>query len=434
MKDVREAVEYLHGLRSSGVKLGLENMQRLCEEYAHPHAAYPIIHVAGTNGKGSVVAMLESIFMAAGIRCAAFTSPHLMTFNERLRVDGVPISDQDLITEVTELKGKLEALQAQGHSCTFFEATNAMAFSYFRKARVEIAVIETGLGGRLDSSNVVDPLISVITSIGMDHQEWLGDTLEQIAAEKAGIIKPGKPVVVGLLQESCLEVIKKKAEVCGAEMITTEQWSSVAVDKQSMSRIVCGVGREWELSLVSQAQLQNASTVYSITRFLTDRGWKISDESVATGFKRTSWPARFQRIHSNPEVILDGAHNAAAMHDLLHTWKEFYGDLPRVVAIGCLRKKLTEEFIQALRSLLQGAFCCYHLEVQDERSAPFEEFQQVVSANPKIRVEAMDLDTLFRDLAGGSEGQPWLICGSLYLAGDVLARLSDQTFQPEING
>ncbi len=411
-------------------------MELLCRAYGSPQFAYPVIHVAGTNGKGSVVAMLESIFRQSGIRCAAFTSPHLVAFNERIRIDGQAISDVDLLTRVNELECHLNDLKPQGCEPTFFEATNALAFAYFRQAEVDIAVIETGLGGRLDSTNVVDPVVSVITSIGWDHQDLLGDTLEAIAAEKAGIIKPHRPVVLGDVSEACAAVIRGKAEASNSEVRYAGNWRSLGVNPDSVTRRVEGAGRQWELGLASHAQMSNAAVVHETIGLLQQQGMQISDEAIAAGFKQTSWPARFQRISRSgfPEIILDGAHNSNALDDLNKTWNEFYNEKPDAIAFGCLRDKLSPEFIKALEQLVSGCQRLVILPVADSRAASESELRAALAGLGQLQIEVGTVAGVIENFSTGVQSNRYLICGSLYLAGEVLAQMRSQAFQPELNG
>ncbi|MEM1156666.1 MAG: folylpolyglutamate synthase/dihydrofolate synthase family protein [Verrucomicrobiota bacterium] len=434
MQELGEAVHFLYGLRQSGVKLGLENMRRLCALYDNPHLGYPVIHIAGTNGKGSVVAMLESVCCSAGIRCAAFTSPHLQVFNERLRVNGIPITDAELVDEVSELRGRLQKLRQQGHECTFFEATNAMAFSYFSKAGVELALVEAGLGGRLDSTNVVDPMISVITSIGLDHQSMLGDTLEKIAAEKAGIIKPGRPVVAGEMTASCFEVIEAKALSGSSPLIRPQKWLNRSTDFTSMTRWIEREETRLEINLPAAAQIRNAATAYCVIEWMQGHGWQIEASDLRWGFQNIRWPARFQRIHRNPDIILDGAHNAAAVADLHQTWREFYANGPETIALGCLKEKLTPEFAGNLVRLVSNAHTVIHLPVEDKRSASCQDIQKALGSHIQINIRSAGIHAVLDQFVNSPSDRRFLIFGSLYLAGQVLSHIDHEDFQPELNG
>ncbi|MEM6885757.1 MAG: Mur ligase family protein, partial [Verrucomicrobiota bacterium] len=383
-----------------------------------------------------VVAMLESIFISAGIRCAAFTSPHLQLFNERIRVDGEHISDEELVTEVNELETHLDVLKALGHECTFFEAINAMALSYFRKKNVEIVLLETGLGGRLDSTNIVDPLISIITSIGLDHQGMLGETLEQIAAEKAGIIKPGKPVVTGEIADTCMEVIYAKATECSSEVVEVQEWQCCGVDPVLMTRQVQWKEIKLQLGLVSSAQVKNAATVYAVVEWMRQNGWSLEDAAVARGFLQVRWPGRFQRIHREPDIILDGAHNAAALDDLKITWCELYSSLPDTIAFGCLREKLTPEFCEVLVQIAAECQRIIILPVEDERTASSADIRKVLNDASGLSIESGTVRGVIDSFLHSQPEQRFLIFGSLYLTGEVLAAVEgDPTqFQPELNG
>ncbi|HEX4640285.1 MAG TPA: Mur ligase family protein, partial [Chthoniobacterales bacterium] len=280
----REALAWLYGTQRFGIKLGLENVQRLLHELKVPGKTQRIIHVAGTNGKGSVCAMIDSVCRAAGYRTGLFTSPHLVTYRERIRVNGEMITPDEVALRLTLIRDLIQAWEPHP---TFFEITTALALDHFKKRECELIVLETGLGGRLDATNALTPVVSVITPIGYDHERWLGDTLEAIAGEKAGIIKAGVPVVSARQLAAAEKVIQARAKECEAPLEFVMKLLDVPV------------------ALAGKHQQQNAAVAIAALRA---GGISVTD-AIAEGLATVEWPARFQRW--DERIVIDGAHNPA---------------------------------------------------------------------------------------------------------------------------
>ena len=280
------AVNWLFETQQRGVKLGLSNVRRLLSSLGEPQNGLRFIHVAGTNGKGSVCAMIDSVSRSAGMRTGLFTSPHLVRFNERIQIDGIPIDDQALVRGIHHIRS---LINEERHP-TFFEITTALAFDYFRAQNVDLVVLETGLGGRLDATNVVTPLVSVLTSIDLDHQKWLGQTLTEIAIEKAGIIKPGVPVVSGPQFPEVRIVL---------ERIANERSAPFSYAESPVQDLFIGLAG-------SHQRINAAIAVQAIRK----AGITFNQKALTEGLANVSWPGRFQMI--NERIILDGAHNPAA--------------------------------------------------------------------------------------------------------------------------
>jgi dihydrofolate synthase/folylpolyglutamate synthase len=299
-----EAIEFLYGLRFFGTKLGLENTRQLAALAGNPQERLRFIHVAGTNGKGSTCAMLESIYRAAGWRVGLFTSPHLVTFSERLQVNRHLIAEGEVVRLVGEMRELLKHFPPEAHP-TFFEVVTVMALRYFAEQACELVIWETGLGGRLDATNIVRPLASVITNIQLDHQQWLGETLENIAFEKAGIIKPGVPVTTAAVPGAGWEVIAQVAAQ-GESPLTT-------VGPGDLGRPPLDRAR---LSLRGEYQRFNAAVAVATVRALAGR-LAVSESELVTGLEHVYWPGRLQWV-STPgrKILLDGAHNAAGAEAL----------------------------------------------------------------------------------------------------------------------
>ncbi len=323
----REALAWLFGTQRFGIKLGLENTERLFHSLGVPAPGARIIHVAGTNGKGSVCAMLDAICRAAGYRTALFTSPHLVTFRERIQINGEMISEE----EVARGLGRIRALVADWDPHpTFFEITTALALEHFRRHEADLVILETGLGGRLDSTNATQPIVSVLTPIDYDHEKWLGDTLTEIAGEKAGIIKPGIPVVSATQPEDAATVIRARAAQCAAPLVFVRQPLE-----------------QFPIALTGPHQKENAALAVAA---LDAAGILVAPDSVEQGLAAVCWPARFQRW--DDRTVIDGAHNPAGARRLTETWQESFGDQHATVLLATLNDKDATKLCTALRPLM----------------------------------------------------------------------------------
>lgn len=328
-----ETISYLYGLRKQGIKFGLDNITRLLSELKNPHKSFPSIHVAGTNGKGSTLAIMASILQTAGVRVGLFTSPHLVSFTERMKIDGVEITESEVVQLASEIKEIVSGID--DFSPTFFEVVTAMALLYFEREGIDAAVMEVGMGGRLDATNIIAPEVSVITNIGYDHKEFLGSTIREIAYEKAGIIKSGIPVVTAHQEPEVREVIEKKAGEQQAELYIYGKDFSSTLKKEDMPGICFDyrddslVLHDLFLPLTGEHQMQNASVAMkaiellarkSICRFSLDS----SNDSFREGLKRVRWPGRLELIHEDPPIVIDGAHNPAAAIALSRTLRNLF--------------------------------------------------------------------------------------------------------------
>jgi len=288
-------------------KPGLERIQKACELFNHPEKKIPSIHIAGTNGKGSTAAMLQSILTEAGYKVGLFTSPHLVRVNERFRIGNEEISDEELEEILNSIQVKIPLSpplhKGDREHLSFFELCTLIAFLYFAKHQVDLAVIEVGLGGRLDSTNVITPLISVITEIGLDHTEVLGNSIAEIAREKAGIIKPGVPVVCGATKLVAVQVIQELAGKNKSEFFLVG-----AIHESPL---------QYSLKLLGPHQKQNAAIVLQTLKVLREKGWKVSEHSIRKGFQNLRWPGRLEIVSEDPLIILDGAHNKDGMEALV---------------------------------------------------------------------------------------------------------------------
>lgn len=300
-------LEYLYGLERFGIKPGLAVMEQMMEALGHPEQSFRSIHVTGTNGKGSTCAMMESLLRTAGYKTALYTSPHLYAFNERIRVGGMNIPDQVLLELITEIRLIVEREHVQP---TFFEFTTALAFLYFSRSKIDIAVIEVGMGGAYDATNVITPLVSVVTNVGLDHMEYLGPTTHHIAREKAGIIKEGVPVVTAEQDPDILRIFVGRAEEQHTNVIRVQD----AVRAKKISSDLTGQQVQLDsfviqLPLLGDHQIINMETAIAAIGAISAKGFVVPQESIVTGISRTSWEGRLQIVSRDPLVIIDGAHN-----------------------------------------------------------------------------------------------------------------------------
>ncbi len=338
--EYREVLQYLLKLELFGMKLGLENISRLLSALGDPHRAIRTIHVAGTNGKGSTSAILESILSNSGYRVGLYTSPHLVDFRERIRINGRLI-DQKYITDFfNDNQARFEALNP-----TFFEAVTALAFNYFRDEKVDLAIIETGLGGRLDATNVINPLVSVITNIELEHTKHLGDQISQIAFEKAGIIKSGVPVVTATKHHDARRVLRQVCQARKSKLVSIfdeTQWVIKEITSTKTEVDVFTNSQKYynlRLALPGRHQLENAVCGLIAAEFAEKDGIKLTQNGVSAGFRNVKWPGRLTQVNKEPIVILDVAHNPAAIRILWEYFNEFYKDRHIIAVFGILSDK-----------------------------------------------------------------------------------------------
>jgi dihydrofolate synthase / folylpolyglutamate synthase len=389
------ALTWLFNTQRFGIKLGLENSRRLFNALDVPQPDERIIHVAGTNGKGSVCALLDSICRAAGYRTALFTSPHLVSFRERIRVDGELISKDEVVRGLTKIR---ELVAGWEPHPTFFEIATALALDHFRNLETEIVVLETGMGGRLDATNATEPVVSVLTPIDYDHQKWLGASLTEIAREKAGIIKPAVPVVSARQLPEAEAVIRARAAECAAPLDFV---------RQPLDRL--------PIALSGTHQKQNAALALSA---LHTARIEVNDDAVARGLATVVWPARFQRW--GERTIIDGAHNPAGARILAETWRENFGDQQATIVLAVLQEKDVAGICAALGPIARRWLLP---SIRSERAlAPAELRLTIPDQAPDTPVAIMaSFATAWEEAR--RDAAPILITGSLHFAGEALAFL-----------
>lgn len=397
----REAIDWLFSTQLFGIKLGLEGPRRLLREFlAFPAHGVKVIHVAGTNGKGSTCAMIDSVARATGSRSGLFTSPHLIDFRERIQVAGHQISEKDCATGLTELRVICEDLDPHP---TFFEITLALAMRWFRQQNCDLIILETGMGGRLDATTAVPADVCVITPIGMDHQQWLGDTLEAIALEKAGILVEGKPAISASQEPAAAAVIEKQANQTRCPL----HWVEEPL-------------RGYTPALPGRHQLWNAALAVEA---LHQSGVALNADIIREGLARLNWPGRFERIRSN--IILDGAHNPQAAAALAETWQQqFRGAKPSLIFSAVATKDIGG-VLELLAPLSQRILFC---PVDSPRAIPLPELSAALPVDAPPHANHPSLSQALE--AAGEHDEPILIAGSLFLIGQARALLTQGRHQP----
>jgi dihydrofolate synthase/folylpolyglutamate synthase len=415
-----DPIDFLFSLERLGMKFGLDNIAALCRALGHPERQFASIVIAGTNGKGSVTVMVETALRAAGHRVARYTSPHLVRLEERFVVDGREVSTDELraalalvkaTTESLIQKGTLEALP------TFFECATAAAFELFRAARVDLAVLEVGLGGRLDATNVVQPIATAITSIDFDHQAQLGHTLDSIAREKAGIVKPGVPLVCGPLPEVAEQVIREICDARQAPLIRAFDVVTVAAHDRERTIDVRMKSRALErvaLSLAGRHQRNNAAVAVALLDQVSRLGFAVSDAAIRSGLTDAQWPARLERfVHDGVDVLLDAAHNPAGARALASHLEDI-GWSRATLLFGAMHDKDISGILAPLASRCETIICTTAPTPRAMSAPELAEAARRVSASVEVVPDFRD--ALHRAIA---HGRPVVAAGSIFLIGPL---------------
>ncbi len=395
-----EAIQFLYDLNLFGANFGLETPRKLAELSGNPQNKLRFIHVAGTNGKGSTCAMLESIYRAAGLRVGLFTSPHLVSFRERIQINRKLIGESDVAKLVGEIQPSLAEFQKE-HPPTFFEVVTIMALRYFAEQKCELVILETGLGGRLDATNIVTPLASVITNIQFDHQQWLGDTIEKIAAEKAGIIKPNIPVIITVDEPEAFAVIGQIAKTNNASLT------------RAMKNHV-------NVSLSGEHQRLNAALAVSTVNVL-QKQIPVSEEQIRAGLSQVNWQGRLQLVQrtSGQKILLDGAHNIASAEILRTALRESFYDERPVLVLGILQDKDWRQMCEILAPLASSIFI---VPVNSNRTASPQELAEVCRRENSAGQVSV-CSSLAEALEKTTDEKFVVITGSLYLVGEAMELL-----------
>ena len=413
----QEALTYIHSISWRGSKPGLERISGMMEQLGNVQEDLKFIHIAGTNGKGSVSAMLSSVLMAAGYRTGLFISPYIMRFNERMQVNGVPISDEELSEIIAEVQPVAESMTERP---TEFEIITAAAFLWFARQKCDIVVLETGLGGRLDATNLISKNVcAVITNLGMDHTEYLGNTLGEIAGEKCGILKPGCPVVAYRSAPEAMKVIRARAKELECPVRTADfgKIKALSADLQGQT-FQYKQFPELTVHLLGAHQLKNAAVALETISVLRKAGWEIPDEAVVQGMDATRWPGRFEVLQDNPLVIVDGAHNPQGIESLIAAVKEYLPGQHIVCVTGVLADKDWKPMMDRLKTVVSDFVA---VTPDSPRALGNVRLARYLTDREHWVSVADDVE---KGLTGALErakatGGMVLACGSLYMAADV---------------
>ncbi len=430
---LQESLQRLYQRRASGIKLGLATEQAILDRLGNPETEVAAIHVAGTNGKGSVCAMLDAFLRAAGYRSGLYTSPHLVRFNERIRVNGACITDKEIVELMCEIDAVAEEVSRLPDcwQATFFEFTTVMAFEYFRRQGAKIVVIETGMGGRLDATNVVNPMLSVITRIGLEHTEYLGDTLKAVAGEKCGIIKKDRPVICGAMPDEARHIVQKVASEQSSLFIDAAEKVSVRRKSLSLEGQKIHVESTSEsygtitVPLIGDHQLENCATAVAAAELVDETTpLSLGRDAVRDGLRSVNWAARCQVLSTEPAMILDGGHNPDAGRALAQTLKRLLHGRPLAMIIGMCKDKNAAGFLGWFKGAARKIWA---VPIKNERSMTTNELA-ALAAQVCVEVSEGSLDSAMEQGRAWAEAENGVLCitGSLYLAGEVLALMKEE--------
>ncbi len=427
----QQQLEFLYSLQYSGIKLGLKNITRLLNELGNPQKHFPAVHLAGTNGKGSTAAFMASVLQEAGYRVGLYTSPHLVDFTERIRINGEAIPREVLIEYVRELRAAIERIRP-----TFFEATTALALRYFADRRVDVAVVETGLGGRLDATNLVEPVISVITPIGLEHQQYLGETLEAIAGEKAGIIKPGIPVVTSTANSRVMEVFRNRARELDAPLHVLEVEQAIRIHRYGLEGTRFALHTEradfpaLTIRLAGKHQVHNAAL--AVEGLLRAAGLTVPSRAVEQGLARCFWPGRLHVLHRQPLVLLDVSHNPPGFRTTLSFLRELFPRASFKIILGLAKDKDSRSIVDIL---IGEAKEIALVEWFSERGLPARVLAQAFARHNVSTTLFPDVATAYRTMREHlTSREVLLIIGSHYLAGAFLEQFPEYLYPTRTMG
>ena len=413
-----EALEYIHSVNWTFCKPGLERIGELCERLGHPENKLKFIHVAGTNGKGSTSAMLDSVLRAAGYKTGLYTSPYIRVFNERMRVNGKNISDSELASLTEYIKPIADGMNDKP---TEVELITALAFEYFARHNCDVVILEAGMGGRLDSTNIINTsVLSIITGIALDHTAFLGDTVEKIAFEKAGIIKPLIPVIFGGTDASAEAVIRDKADELGSAFKTVD-YSALLVKDMSLDGTVFDFGKyqDLKISLLGSYQPRNAAIVVSAVDVLRENRFEISDAALKEGLSSAEWQGRFEILSREPLIIFDGAHNPQGIEAAVESIAFYFRSQKVALVTGVLRDK---DYTYIARKLSTVASAAFTFTPDSPRALDSKEYASVLSS---AGISAISCDSVSSALDKAKEyakanSCPVICAGSLYAYAEII--------------
>ncbi|MCG8470840.1 MAG: bifunctional folylpolyglutamate synthase/dihydrofolate synthase [Desulfobacterales bacterium] len=418
----QQCLDTLYSLGRFGIILGLDIMKDIMKGLGNPEEKMTIIHIAGTNGKGSVASYLARILQLSGHRTGLYTSPHLVHFNERFQIDGEMVTDE----EIVDSWKRVDAVNTGERSGTFFELTTAMAFDIFERKGVEIAIIETGMGGRLDATNLVKPILSIITNISLEHKAYLGDTIAKIAYEKAGILKENTPAIIGVRQASAIGVVEETAKELDAPITRLGRDIHIRRTGKNFSCRCDGIALTGlTTSLLGQHQIENAALAVAACAEIRKKDqFNISDEDIKKGLASTFWPGRLERVCMNPETIIDGAHNPAAIKALVQYLEEEQKGRDITLVTGVLDDKSYQKMFGNILPLCRRVIL---VEAQTDRSIDPEAMRGDALKYVRDVSVIRNIDqAITAARTSARENELVLVAGSLYVAGEARDALTRQ--------
>ena len=413
-----EALEYIHSVSWTFCKPGLERIGELCEKLSHPQKKLKFIHVAGTNGKGSTSAMLDSVLRAAGYKVGLYTSPYIRVFNERMRIDGENIPDDELASLTEYIKPIAEQMSDKP---TEFELITALAFEYFARHNCDVVILEAGMGGRLDSTNIIDTsVLSIITGIALDHTAFLGDTVEKIAAEKAGIIKKGVPVIYGGADASAKAVIESRAKEMNSDF-TAVDYSTLKINSMELEGTSFDYANysDLKISLLGSYQPRNCAIVLNAVEALGKEGLEISDSALREGLLSAKWQGRFEILSREPLIIFDGAHNPQGIEAAVESVKLYFKDERICLVTGVLRDK---DYTYIASKLAEVAKCAFTFTPDSPRALDASEYATVLQGAgiEAQRSESIKSAIEKAKLYATANNCPIICAGSLYAYAELI--------------
>lgn len=424
--DFKEAIQYVESTGKFSINLGLERIKRICKLIGKPEKELKVIHIAGTNGKGSTSTFIASVLMKQGYRVGVYTSPYLERFTERIKINDEEISEEDVAKLVTELNPIVEQVEGEGLSRpTEFEIITACAYKYFNDKKVDFVVLEVGLGGRYDATNIIDPILSVITTISYDHMHILGDTLGKIAYEKAGIIKQSKPLVVYPQDKEAMEVIMTEARNKNAKVSYVENLDYEVIS-DTIKGIILNVKakdeyRNLTIQMTGTYQVMNLLTALCAVETLIEEGVIISRDAVYEGFRSARWPGRFEVINEKPFIILDGGHNIQGIEGIVSSVKKYFPNRKAKIICGILRDKEYDTMLDMLTEIGDEFIT---LRANSDRALNEKEIKEILISKGK-RAYAMSniSEAVDNTVALAKEDDIIIFCGSLHMIGEARTRL-----------
>ncbi len=424
--DYSQAVGYLYGLQKFGIKLGLERTQKLLDSLGNPQKGMKFIHVAGTNGKGSVCAFLESILKVAGFKVGFYSSPHLVRFTERFRINGKEI-EKDAVAALTD---EVRAASDPDDPLTFFEATTVMALSFFAREKTDFAIMEVGMGGRLDSTNVINPIAAGITNVSMEHQQYLGSRLLDIAYEKGGVIKKGVEVVTGVTQPSLVDLYGRIADEKGAKLLRIGK--DIRYRTTTSGLHYYGTDRKMEgieLSLKGVFQSRNAAIALGILEIVEQKGFVVEEDHVREGLKSTFWPGRLQVFSTEPALVLDGSHNPGAIRTIVSTLDKTFSFKRLILVIGIMADKDIGSMLKEIVPI--SDYVIYTRPVYERAADPRVLYEKARGLGVSGEIASDIPLALARAKALADPKDLILVCGSLFTVGEALTHLDPVAYGPD---